>query len=78
MGIQAGVGLSHHRNPRFAGEEAANQAIEAVGVDEPDFTLVFATVGYNQQHLIEAVRKATHGAALCGCSADSFDVYCHK
>jgi hypothetical protein len=70
MGIHAGVGISHHRNPKVAGQEAANQALEAAGVEEPDFALMFATVGHDQQALVEAVREATHGAALCGCSAE--------
>jgi len=26
MGIQAGVGMSHHRNPKVAGQEAAEKA----------------------------------------------------
>jgi hypothetical protein len=70
MGIRAGVGVSHHRNPRVAGEEAANQALEAAGVERPDFVFMFATVGYNQQALLGAVRKVTHGAPLCGCSGE--------
>ena len=62
MGIQAGVGMSHHRNPRVAGQEAARQALEQAGVDKPDFVFMFATVGYNQQALLQAVRQATGGA----------------
>jgi hypothetical protein len=70
MGIQAGVGMSHHRNPKVAGQEAANQALKAAGVEKPDFIFMFATVGYDQQSLLEAVREATDGAPLCGCSAE--------
>ncbi|NIO67548.1 MAG: histidine kinase, partial [Anaerolineae bacterium] len=70
MGIQAGVGMSHHRNPKVAGREAANQALEAAGVEKPDFVFMFATVGYDQQDLLKAVREATGGAPLCGCSAE--------
>jgi hypothetical protein len=33
MGIQAGVGVSHHRNPKVAGQEAATKALEAAGVE---------------------------------------------
>jgi len=70
MGIQAGVGMSHHRNPKVAGQEAANQALEAAGVEKPDLIFMFATVGYDQQALLEAVREATDGAPLCGCSGE--------
>jgi hypothetical protein len=70
MGTTAGVGISHHRNPRVAAKEAANQALLAAGIEKPDFTLVFASVGYNQQSLIRSVREATGGAPLSGCSGE--------
>ena len=70
MGIQAGVGMSHHRNPKVAGQEAAHKALEVAGVGRPDFVFMFATVGYNQPALLKAVREATAGAPLCGCSAE--------
>jgi len=70
MAIQAGVGMSHHRNPKVAGQEAANKALEAAGVEKPDFVFMFATVGYDQQDLLKAVREATDGAPLCGCSGE--------
>jgi len=70
MGIQAGVGVSHHHNPKVAGQEAAEKALEAVGVERPDFVLMFATVGYNQEALLKAVREATGGAPLGGCSGE--------
>jgi len=41
MGIHAGVGMSHHRNPKVAGQEAAGQALEAAAIEEPDITLMF-------------------------------------
>jgi hypothetical protein len=70
MSIQAGVGMSHHRNPMVAGQEAAKKALKEAGVDQPDFVFMFATVGYNQQALLHAVRQATGGAPLCGCSGE--------
>ena len=70
MGIQAGVGMSHHRNPRVAGKDAASQALKTAGVEKPDFVFVFATVGYDQQVLLRAVREATSEAPLCGCSGE--------
>jgi hypothetical protein len=70
MGIQAGVGMSRHRNPRVAGREAAEKALAAAGVEKPDFVFVFATVGYSQQELLKAVREATDHAPLIGCSGE--------
>ena len=70
MAIQAGVGMSHHRNPKVAGEEAVRQALEAAGVEKPDFVFTFGTVGYDQAALVKAVRETTNGAPLCGCSGE--------
>jgi hypothetical protein len=70
MSIQAGVGLSHHRNPKVAGQDAVEQALAAAGVEKPDFVFMFATVGYNQPALLRAVRDAIGGAPLCGCSGE--------
>jgi hypothetical protein len=68
MGTQAGVGMSHHRDPQVAGREAAEKALAAAGIEKPDFVFMFAAVGYDQQTLLAAVREATAGAPLCGCS----------
>jgi hypothetical protein len=68
--IQAGVGLSHQRNPEVAGQEAAQQALEAAGVEKPDFLFTFAAIGYDQAALVKAVREATEGGPLCGCSGE--------
>ncbi len=71
MSVQAGVGMSHHRNPREAGRQAAQQAIKAAGIKQaPDFVFMFASIGYEQHVLLRAVREATGGAALCGCSGE--------
>ncbi len=70
MGIQAGVGMSRHRNPKVAGREAVGKALEAAGIEKPDFVFMFASVGYNQQVLLDTVREAAAGAPLCGCSGE--------
>jgi hypothetical protein len=69
MSIKAGVGMSRHHNPSIAGREAAEQALEKVGVDKPDFVLMFGSSGYDQSSLLGAVREITGGAPLTGCSA---------
>jgi len=70
MGTKAGIGMSHHRNPRVAGREAAEKALGQAGIEKPDFVFMFATVGYNQPALVKAVHEATGGVPLCGCSGE--------
>jgi hypothetical protein len=70
MGTNAGVGMSHDRNPRMAGREAAEKALKAAGIKRADFIFMFASVGYDQRTLLEAVREATGRAPLSGCSGE--------
>lgn len=70
MGTRAGVAISHHRNPRVAGQEAAVDAMRSGGIGRPTFVFVFASVGYPQEALVSAVREATFRAPLCGCSGE--------
>jgi hypothetical protein len=73
MSTQIGVGVSHHRNPAIAGPEAVanarRQAQMSSANERPDFVMLFATVGYRQSALLQAVRVATHKAPLIGCSS---------
>ncbi len=71
MGTQIGVGVSYHRNPAIAGKEAATRALQQAqltAAERPDFVMLFATIGYRQPLLLQAVRAATHQAPLVGCS----------
>jgi hypothetical protein len=70
MATRAGVGMSRHHNPNLAGREAAEQALKKAGIVEPDFVFMFATIGYDQRSLLRAVREATGGVPLTGCSAE--------
>src|ERR671916_2045560 len=70
MTINAGVGMSRHHNPNVAGREAADQALKKAGISKPDFVIMFASIGYDQPSLVRAVREATGGAPLSGCSAE--------
>src|SRR5829696_7849846 len=70
MATKAGVGMSYHHNPNVAGREAAEQALQKAGVDKPDFVFMFGSIGYDQPSLVRAVREATGGAPLTGCSAE--------
>src|SRR6185369_4438144 len=70
MGTSAGVGYSVHKNAADAGREATRMALEQGGMERPDFVFAFATVGYNQQALIDAVRETSSRAPLSGCSCE--------
>jgi hypothetical protein len=70
MGTKVGVGYSFHKNPLEAGKEAAVNAMNQAAIEVPDFVFVFATVGYSQDILIGAIRKATSEAPLSGCSGE--------
>jgi hypothetical protein len=70
VATKAGVGMSYHHNPNVAGREAAEQALEKAGISKPDFVFVFGSMGYDQRSLLRAVREATGGAPLTGCSAE--------
>jgi hypothetical protein len=70
MATKAGVGMSRHHNPNVAGREAAEQALEKAGVGKPDFVFMFASIGYDQPSLVQAVRETTGGAPLSGCSVE--------
>src|SRR5918997_93835 len=70
MATRAGVGMSRHHNPNLAGREAAQQALKKAGIVKPDVVFMFASIGYDQPSLLGAVREATGGAPLTGCSAE--------
>ena len=70
MATKAGVGMSYHHNPNFAGREAAEQALKKAGVERPDFVFMFGSIGYDQHSLVRTVRETTGGAPLTGCSAE--------
>jgi hypothetical protein len=70
MSTKAGVGTSHHHDPIVAGREAGEQALKEASIAKADFVFMFATVGYDQHSLLRAVREATGGAPLSGCSAE--------
>src|SRR5215213_7053214 len=69
MTTRAGVGMSRHHNPNVAGREAAQQALRKAGISKPEFVFMFASTGYDQHSLLQAVREATGGTPLTGCSA---------
>src|ERR671915_1722266 len=70
MTTKAGVGMSRQHNPNVAGREAAEQALKKAGIAKPDMVFMFASIGYDQPSVLGAVREATGGAPLTGCSVE--------
>ena len=70
MATKAGVGMSRHHDPNVAGREAAEQALQKAGGSKPDIIFMFGSIGYDQRSLLGAVREATGGAPLTGCSVE--------
>jgi hypothetical protein len=68
MGLRAAVGKSTNRKPLLAGREAASAALEQLAGAPPCLVLVFATAGYDQPALLQAIRGCTGEAPLAGCS----------
>jgi hypothetical protein len=59
MATLAGVGISHHRHPDRAAQEAVQKALTAAGIAQPDFVFLFCSLGYEPATLLAAVRQAT-------------------
>ncbi|MCB9652839.1 MAG: FIST C-terminal domain-containing protein [Deltaproteobacteria bacterium] len=70
MGTKAGVGISRHRDPRQAGEEAVKAAMAQAGLTKCSVAIMYATIGYNQRAIVSSVRDAAKGAQVFGCSAE--------
>jgi hypothetical protein len=70
LGTRVGVGISHHHDPKQAGKEAVERALKTGDIHTPDFVFLFASVGYNQNVLIDTVNQASGGAPLSGCSGE--------
>ena len=68
MGTLTGVGVSHQRNVVKAAQEAVKRAFLAAGTEEPDFVMLFASLGYDPEKLLFSVRQATGNCPLVGCS----------
>jgi len=65
--IKAGIGRSNNPNALEAGKEACEQAILKAG-GRADLILVFSTVAYEQNKMLEGVRFISKEIPLVGCS----------
>jgi len=70
MSTRIGVGKSNETDAYAAGQAAAKMALEHTGVDDCDFVMLFATVGYDQEQLLNGVKSVTGNAPMSGCSGE--------
>lgn len=70
MAFSAGVGKSSNPDPFTAGSSAAKSALEAAGLQQCDFVLLFSTIGYDQQAVLDGVNSVTGNTPLSGCSGE--------
>ncbi|MCB9598822.1 MAG: hypothetical protein H6720_00425 [Sandaracinus sp.] len=64
---RAATGESRSRDSAQAGRDAARHALEGLG-GRAHAVLVFATAGYDQRVLLDAIGREVPNAALAGCS----------
>jgi len=68
MSIEMGIGFSFQADVFAAGHEAAQQAISNLAGRRPDVVLVFSSIRFADPRMLKAVRLATGGAPLVGCT----------
>lgn len=67
MPIKAGVGRSNNKNSFEAGQEACREALEEVGGGS-DLFIVFSSVAFDQEKMLEGVSSIAEDAMVVGCS----------
>lgn len=65
--IKTGVSRSNNPDATKAGAEAAKQALSQTG-NKADLIIVFSTVAYDQEKMLEGVRSVSKEIPLVGCS----------
>src|SRR3989344_1989765 len=68
MGIKASVGVGQGEDSYAVGVNACQDAIDQLGEKEPDLLIVFSSVKYDQEKMLEGVRSVAPKALLVGSS----------
>ncbi|MDQ2932957.1 MAG: hypothetical protein M3Q80_01065, partial [bacterium] len=68
MGIQAGVGVGQGEDSYAVGVNACQDAVDQLGAKDPDLLIVFSSVKYDQQKMLDGVRSVAPQAQLVGSS----------
>ena len=67
MSIQASVGISQGDDSYAVGANAAQDALDKLGA-EPNAVLIFSSVEYDQEKMLQGVRSVPKNATAVGCS----------
>ncbi|MBI4156053.1 MAG: FIST C-terminal domain-containing protein [Candidatus Zambryskibacteria bacterium] len=68
MAIKASVGVNQGDDSYAVGANACQDAIEQLGDSSPDLLVVFSSVKYDQEKMLQGVRSVAPGALLVGSS----------
>lgn len=68
MSIKASVGISEGGDAYAVGANAAQDAIDHLGAGVPNAVIVFSSVAYDQEKMLQGIRSVTRGATVVGCS----------
>ena len=66
MRMSTGIGISRQVDGYEAALEAASTVQEQLGADAPDFVLVFSTIGYEQEDILDAVAEKFGDVPMSG------------
>lgn len=69
MGTKFVTGLAKGSSGYDVGKEAAKKALQKLGGDKVNLSIVFSSSKYNYQEVIKGVREITDHAPLIGCSS---------
>ncbi|KKW10346.1 MAG: hypothetical protein UY50_C0037G0002 [Parcubacteria group bacterium GW2011_GWA2_49_9] len=68
MSIQASVGIAQGEDSYTVGANACQDAFDRLGTSDPSVVLVFSSVEYDQEKMLQGVRSVSKNALLVGCS----------
>jgi len=68
MAIYAGVGLGQEEDAHAAGAEACRAALQELSGAKANLLIVFSSVQYDQEQMLDGVRSVESDALLVGCS----------
>lgn len=68
MAISAGVGVGQRDDPYQTGVIACQEAFTKMGKPRADLVIVFSSVAYDQEKMLQGVRSVSQDAPVVGCS----------
>lgn len=69
MATQIGIGKSILQDAFEAGKQAAQEALKTLKGKKPDIIFVFATIGYEQQDVLDGILEIVPNSKISGCTS---------